>query len=292
MNIIRIKETDSTNTLIKTMPAVMHGTVVVAENQTAGRGQRGNSWEAEPGMNLTFSLLLEPEHIPARRQFAISRAVALAITDCLSHWLRNSADDIAIKWPNDIYVGDRKICGILIENSLQGDRICRSIVGVGLNVNQTVFRSDAPNPVSMAQIAGFGFDLDTLLADVVTTILSYFNAEDCSEGTVSEREYAERLWRRNGFHRYLRTKDEGQRTTDQNDELRMTNDEQAFGNYELRRTNDGKEIANDDLRMTNDDREEIFEARIVGVDPMGMLTLERRDSTRSTFAFKQIQFIL
>lgn len=292
MNIIRIKETDSTNTLIKTMSAVMHGTVVVAENQTAGRGQRGNSWEAEPGMNLTFSLLLEPEHIPARRQFAISRAVALAITDCLSHWLRNSADDIAIKWPNDIYVGDRKICGILIENSLQGDRICRSIVGVGLNVNQTVFRSDAPNPVSMAQIAGFGFDLDTLLADVVTTILSYFNAEDCSEGTVSEREYAERLWRRNGFHRYLRTKDEGQRTTDQNYELRMTNDEQAFGNYELRMTNDGKEIANDKLRMTNDDREEIFEARIVGVDPMGMLTLERRDSTRSTFAFKQIQFIL
>lgn len=298
MNIIRIKETDSTNTLMKTMPGIMHGTVVVADTQTAGRGQRGNSWEAEPGKNLTFSMLLEPEHIPARRQFAISRAVALAISDCLSHWLRNSADEIAIKWPNDIYVGDRKICGILIENSLQGDRICRTIVGVGLNVNQTTFRSDAPNPVSMAQIAGFGFDLETLLADLAATILSYFNAEDCSEGTVSEREYAERLWRRTGYHRFKGTKDEGQGTPDFNYELRMTDDKEQRPtdlNYELRRTIDelqGTTDGNCELRMTNDYREEIFEARIVGVDPMGMLTLERRDSSRSTYAFKQIQFIL
>ncbi len=255
MNIIRIKETESTNTLMKEMPGIVHGSVIAAYSQTAGRGQRGNSWEAEPGKNLTFSLLLEPEHIPARRQFAISRSVALAICDCLRHWLRNHADEIAIKWPNDIYVGNRKICGILIENSLQADRICRTVVGIGLNVNQTVFRSDAPNPVSMAQLAGFEFDLDTLLDDLATTILSYFNAEECSEGTASEREYAERLWRRTGYHRFKRTKDKGQRS--------VTVDE-----------------------------EEIFEARIVGVDPMGMLTLERRDSTRSTFAFKEIQFLL
>lgn len=261
---------------MKKKPGIVHGTVIAADSQTAGRGQRGNSWEAEPGKNLTFSLLLEPEHIPARRQFAISRAVALAICDCLRHWLSNHADEIAIKWPNDIYVGNRKICGILIENSLQADRICRTVVGIGLNVNQTVFRSDAPNPVSMAQLAGFEFDLDTLLDDLATTIISYFNAEECSEGTASEREYAERLWRRIGYHRFKRTKDKGQGTTDSNYKLRRTKDEGQGSNYKLRRTKD----------------EEIFEARIVGVDPMGMLTLERRDSTRSTFAFKEVQFLL
>ncbi|MDE5927427.1 MAG: biotin--[acetyl-CoA-carboxylase] ligase, partial [Duncaniella sp.] len=126
-----------------------HGTVVMAREQTAGRGQRGNSWEAEPGCNITLSLLLRPEGLHPARQFVISQAVSLAIADLVSHFV---AAPVSIKWPNDIYVDDRKICGILIENTITGTSIDRTIVGIGLNVNQTEFRSDAPNPVSMRQL--------------------------------------------------------------------------------------------------------------------------------------------
>ncbi|MDE7136627.1 MAG: biotin--[acetyl-CoA-carboxylase] ligase [Muribaculaceae bacterium] len=254
MNVIRLKQTSSTNTAMKGMDGLEHGTVVVTDNQTAGRGQRGNSWEAAPGKNLTFSVLLEPQNIAARSQFAISRAVALAVADCIAHWLRR--DDVRLKWPNDIYVGDDKICGILIENTLEGDRIARSVVGVGINVNQREFMSDAPNPVSMWQIAGMDFDLDILLEDVVNTILSYVAAEDCSGGHASEREYMERLWHADGFYWF------------------------AEGNARI----DGTPVGDNDSRK-------VFEARIIGIDGSGMMTLQRRDLTLSTYAFKEVSFL-
>lgn len=254
MNIIRLKQTPSTNSAMKAMEGLEHGTVVVADRQTSGRGQRGNSWEAEPGKNLTFSLLLEPQNIEARSQFAISRAVALAVADCLAHWLRR--DDLKVKWPNDIYVGDLKICGILIENTLEGTRIARSVAGIGINVNQREFRSDAPNPVSMRQIAGVDFDLEMLLEDVVNTILAYFAAEDGSSGKASEREYMERLWHADGFYPF------------------------AQGNTRI-----------DGTPINPADSPAIFEAKIVDIDGMGLLTLQRRDGTLSTHAFKEISFL-
>ncbi len=254
MNAIRLKQTASTNSAMKSMDGLEHGAVIVTDNQTAGRGQRGNSWEAAPGLNLTFSVLLEPQNIEARDQFAISRAVALAVADCLAHWLRR--DDVKVKWPNDIYVGDDKICGILIENTLEGSRIARSVVGVGINVNQREFLSDAPNPISMRQIAGMDFDLDMLLEDVVNTILSHFAAEDCSGGHASEREYMERLWHADGFYRF------------------------AEGNARV----DGTPVGD------NDGRKE-FEARIVCIDGAGMMTLQRRDGTLTTHAFKEVSFL-
>ena len=113
--------------------------MVTAYRQTAGQGQRGNSWEAEPGKNLTFSILYRPAGLPPMAQFAMSEAVALAVVDFLGvHGL-----EAKVKWPNDIYVGDRKICGILIRHSITATCVDYSVIGVGINANQTEFLSDA-----------------------------------------------------------------------------------------------------------------------------------------------------
>ncbi len=130
------------------------GDVVLAERQTAGRGQRGNSWSSGAGLNLTFSVVLCPDFLPVARQFYVSKIVALAVSDALARW----GIEARIKWPNDIYICDRKVAGILIENDLCGRYMARSVVGVGLNVNQTEFDASLPNPVSMALFSGRSFD--------------------------------------------------------------------------------------------------------------------------------------
>ena len=157
-NVRHIDETDSTNRWLREHLEV---DVVVADFQTAGRGCGTNQWEAERGKNLLFSLLLHPHDVQAKDQFRISMAVSIALREMLAQY----ADGFTVKWPNDIYWRDSKICGILIENRLQGSRIKDSIVGIGLNVNQTKFRSDAPNPVSLCQIVGHEVDRDSLLTD-------------------------------------------------------------------------------------------------------------------------------
>lgn len=161
-----VHHTASTNTYLKQLANTLPGgTVVYTHHQTAGRGQKGNSWEAEPGKNLTFSMLLKRPSIPVREQFAISEAVSVAIVEVVRNVIASDVDSrqVKVKWPNDIYCGDRKLCGILIENSLDGEGIAHSVVGVGLNVNQAAFVSDAPNPVSLCQLAGHDFNLDDLL---------------------------------------------------------------------------------------------------------------------------------
>lgn len=144
MNIKYIKETTSTNDLIREENHNL--SLIWAETQTKGRGQRGNSWESETGKNLTFSIMTHPTFLAAENQFILSKAVSLAIVDTLGVYGINAK----IKWPNDIYVNDKKICGILIECDVNGNGMLqRTIVGVGLNVNQKLFVSDAPNPTSM-----------------------------------------------------------------------------------------------------------------------------------------------
>lgn len=203
MEIITLDEVNSTSTWLREqMPDAPHGTVVSAYNQTAGRGQRGNSWEAEPGCNLTFSILLQPRGITAATQFAISEAIATAIVDTLIPHVPQP-ENLAIKWPNDIYYGDRKICGMLIENSIVGTNINRSIAGIGININQQEFRSNAPNPVSLWQITGKNHDLTTILHDVVQNILTNIDrlALSSERDTIS-RQYRQQLWRRTGSHPY------------------------------------------------------------------------------------------
>lgn len=195
--VIRLDSVNSTNTYAATVADTLgHGDVVTTRSQTAGRGQRGNSWEAEPGRNLTFSLMLRPEGVRADEQFLVSEAVALGVADVLQRHL--PAERISVKWPNDIYAGDRKICGILIENVVSGKGLVRSIAGIGINVNQREFISDAPNPVSMLQLAGHEFDLGTLLAEVTEHILELATRLHTLPGP-----YAARLWRREGIYPYI-----------------------------------------------------------------------------------------
>ncbi len=176
-----------------------HGTVVMAREQTAGRGQRGNSWEAEPGANITLSMMLHPEGLHPARQFVISQAVSLAIVEMLDRYVGG----VSIKWPNDIYVGDRKICGILIENTITGTAITRCIVGIGLNVNQTSFLSDAPNPVSLRQLMpDTEFDVMSLANEMIDSILQRVGEALAGENTAIAEAYFARLWRRDGWHPY------------------------------------------------------------------------------------------
>ena len=140
--LIVLDETDSTNRYISQLcnnpqKAVAELTTVSAEFQTAGKGQRGNSWEAEKEKNLLFSFVLYPTFLEARCQFILSQIISLSIKEELDRW----SDEITIKWPNDIYWNDRKLGGILIENVVQGAVIKASILGVGLNINQKIFYS-------------------------------------------------------------------------------------------------------------------------------------------------------
>lgn len=205
--LIELEETPSTSQHLSTLcchnpESVAEFTTVSAEFQTAGKGQRGNTWESETGKNLLFSVVLYPTFLEARRQFILSQIVSLAIKEELSRW----SDEVTIKWPNDIYWKDRKICGILIENDLSGHNISRSICGIGINVNQEVFRSEAPNPVSLRQITGHEHDRRELLAHILQRIEIYYNGLRVEDPAVYSSEiatrYARSLFRRRGYHPY------------------------------------------------------------------------------------------
>lgn len=193
--ILHIEETDSTNQWVKAhldeLRQEGRPLCVTTDYQTAGRGCGTNRWESERGKNLLFSLLVSPNGIRANKQFRISMAISLAICKALGQHLGY----LAIKWPNDIYWRDGKIGGILIENTLQGNSVRDSIIGVGLNVNQREFRSNAPNPVSMWQISEQETDRDALLRDILTTFEDFL-------GRYNKESYTAMLYRRRGFFPY------------------------------------------------------------------------------------------
>ena len=195
--IIHISETDSTNRWLRESQQLTADSrqpiVVWADYQTAGRGQGTNKWESASDENLLFSILCYPHDIPANRQFSISMAISLAIVDALDQQI----GDVSIKWPNDIYWRNAKICGILIEHRLLGNVIRDSIIGVGLNVNQRQFLSDAPNPISLWQIHGHETDREALLHAILDRFDYYINKVDIKS------EYIARLYRRRGYHPYV-----------------------------------------------------------------------------------------
>ena len=203
--ILRVAETASTNSLLRELvikESLAEGSVVVADFQTAGRGQIGNTWESEAGNNLMFSLVLYPTCIPANRQFLISQIAALSVKETLDSY----TDHVTVKWPNDIYWRDKKICGILIENDLSGHFIGRSISGIGININQDEFHSDAPNPVSLKQITGQEHDRYEILSHILKRVQIYYNGLQTEDGSTYTAEiaarYARSLFRRRGFHPY------------------------------------------------------------------------------------------
>ena len=163
MQVIKLNATDSTNAHLRRMNSeeiLPDFTVVQADRQTAGRGQMDARWEAEGGKNLTFSLLKRFEALPAQRHFTLNATISLSIYKALQDL---NIPELNLKWPNDILSGNRKLCGILVENQLQGANISQSIIGIGLNVNQMTF-PNLPGAISLKKLTGRDFELDEVLS--------------------------------------------------------------------------------------------------------------------------------
>lgn len=274
---IELDETVSTNSFLRDYRPLqpVDITLVTAEYQTAGRGQGTNSWESERGKNLLFSLLVNPTSLPAAQAFVLSEAIALSIREAIACFIR---EEVTIKWPNDIYVGDCKIAGILIENTLQGSAVVRSIIGCGVDVNQESFRfpllnrqaslqaeqpivnsaspivnselsiinSESPIvncPISLRQLLGHDVERRFVLEAIIDGFTRRY--ELIQRGTFAPiaDEYRAALYRRTGLHPFR-------------------------------------------------DADEPFEAEIADVELSGHLVLRRSDGRLSRYAFKEVSFLL
>ena len=255
------EELDSTNEEARRRISDLDNlSVLSVERQTAGRGQRGNSWRSAPGENLTFSIILKfrkgdassdesscdsavlPQ-LKAVDQFVLSEISSLALVRLLeNHGIRAS-----VKWPNDIYIGSCKVCGMLIENSILGSSVSSSIIGIGLNVNQRNFDINLPNPTSMAIVSGIVTDIRKALEEITDTFRSICETMlASSEGrTRLHSLYLSRLWRLDEEHSYVET---------------------ATG--------------------------KAFTGTIKGVSPTGRLLIETADGSLMEFAFKEISYII
>ncbi len=159
-----LDKADSTNNvLLRGLESHDNLSVVAARFQEKGRGQRGNTWLSAPGENLTFSILLKPNSLPASAFMSITHLASTAVRD----WLREKGADAMIKWPNDIYVGRKKICGMLIESRLEERFISASVVGIGVNLNQTEFPGGLPNPTSLKLLTGQEYKVETALEELL-----------------------------------------------------------------------------------------------------------------------------
>lgn len=197
---------DSTNNeALRRLERLDNLSVLAARKQTAGRGQRGNRWHAAPGENLTFSLVFKPGFpLPAAAAFGISRAAALAVRDYLEH----RSVEARIKWPNDIYVRNRKICGMLVENTLREGLVQASVIGIGLNVNQRSFLPELVNPVSMSLVTGETYAPEAELETLCGFLASALDALADPSGTAEQaRRYRASLYRLDERHEYVRCAD-------------------------------------------------------------------------------------
>ena len=201
-----IERTNSTNTLMKEL--LVRGEWPEGERwlrtdfQSAGRGQAGNSWESAPGKNLLCSVLMsyqpsaisrQPDYLNVLVSVAVHKVIRSVL--CQQSGLCSVSEAVSIKWPNDIYYGDKKIAGILIENAILGSEVTYSIAGIGLNVNQTTFLSSAPNPVSLKLISGKETDIDTLMQ----ALMAQIEALEAMDEAQVWAYYQDHLYRRDGF---------------------------------------------------------------------------------------------
>lgn len=248
-----IKQTHSTSTLLREQysDALPHLYTIRTDFQTAGRGQAGNSWESEEGKNLLFSTLLRYEGILAAEQWRLSMLVAVALWDTLAKYLPQ--EQLTIKWPNDIYFGDKKLVGILIENSLLGQYVGYSIVGIGVNVNQTAWISNAPNPISMKEITDKNYDVETLMNEWILSMKSLEIApvEDIRAA------YLARLYRREGWYPYVE-----------------------------------REVNLTPTAIAREGIDDSFLAEFVNVTEQGELLLRLQNKEEKKYHFKQIRFVL
>lgn len=245
-----IDRTNSTNTLMKELLA--RGEWPEGERwlrtdfQSAGRGQAGNSWESAPGKNLLCSILIDPQQILDKNPFYLNVMVSVAVQRLLG-------DSFTIKWPNDIYWQDKKLAGLLVETALQGGEIKYAIAGIGLNVNQTEWFSDAPNPISLQQITGKQYDLDTLMQQLLEQV----------DETLCEdvwQYYKSHLYRREGFWPFVE---------------REVNTEPTMN------------AQKDEIQCTK-----AFMARIEDILPTGEIVLRDQQNQERIYHFKQIRYVV
>ncbi len=199
--IIKLATVDSTNLYLNNLcktKDIEEGTLIVANEQISGRGQLNNKWESIPGENLLLSFIIYPHFLGAENQFMLSKVAALGVFDFLSKYIEN----VKIKWPNDIYVGDKKIAGILIENSLRGASISSSIVGVGLNINQTIFSKEILNPTSLKIETKQTFDLEELLPELCKNFNSKYNELKTGINKNIDNQYIEHLYKYRELGKY------------------------------------------------------------------------------------------
>ena len=185
---------DSTNAYLQRMQSEhdIRNWVVSADEQTAGKGMGSNGWESETGKNLTFSLAVDMGFLPAERQFLLSEAVALGIIEVLDKTL--PTEQLSIKWPNDIYYGNCKLAGILINSTIKANMMDLSIIGIGLNVNQMQFQDWPTHPISLKMITGKEYDLKPLMDQIASQVIKKVELLK-SDPTVIEQDYLKRLFR-------------------------------------------------------------------------------------------------
>ncbi|MDR0796333.1 MAG: biotin--[acetyl-CoA-carboxylase] ligase [Tannerella sp.] len=199
--IFHLPETESTNQSLRLwantrdLPDL---SMLWTDYQTCGRGQTGNAWESEPGMNLLCSILFYPAHLPANQSFAISEIASLSVKYTLDPYVSG----LTIKWPNDIYYQHKKICGILIENDLSEGIVSRSVIGLGINLNQKAFNNEAPNAVSLAMITGMIYDREELYNQLHTNFKRLSDELNDTGIDSIHQKYIASLYRRDGFHAY------------------------------------------------------------------------------------------
>jgi len=194
---IELQSVDSTNNYAMAQVhagLAFEGNVFFAHHQFAGKGQRGKTWAAKPGENITMSAVLQPAFISIDQQFLLSACIALACNDFLSKYL---SDKIFIKWPNDLYINDRKTGGILIENILHGNKWQWAIAGTGININQEIFDAHLPNPTSLKKESGKTFDVIHLAKELCICIDKRYRSLINKKNNEIINDYNQRLYKRN-----------------------------------------------------------------------------------------------
>jgi BirA family biotin operon repressor/biotin-[acetyl-CoA-carboxylase] ligase len=199
--IIKLSLVNSTNNYFSDLlrkTKYPEGSIISALFQSSGKGLENTTWESEKGKNLLFSLVLYPDFLPVDKNFLLSKVVSLGIVN----YMLAKTDYIKIKWPNDIYYQNKKLAGILIENIIKGSDINQSIIGIGLNLNQTTFLSDVPNPVSLNQITKKTYSIDQEIVKLRSNIQFFYDKLKAGKFEEINKEYIKCLYRYNEFHNY------------------------------------------------------------------------------------------
>lgn len=205
-NTVDLKSVDSTNSYASEMlrqNAPPEGTLVYTFDQQNGRGQRGNTWDSEPNKNATLSYILYPTFLTADKQFLLNKITCLAVSDLMAEILKTAirTEDIKIKWPNDIYIGNKKIAGILIENTLRENTIKSTIIGIGININQTNFKNNI-NATSLALHGNTSYDLMHCIERLSEFMEARYLQLKANRSALIDSEYLQKLYQLNEWKKY------------------------------------------------------------------------------------------